>query len=54
MKFQCVNRMREILRDLYDYMHEMEIFDVKTPEDLYKLFMICHVFSWTVLFMKLK
>lgn len=44
----------EIIKDTWENVKNFEIFDVKSPEDLYKLFLFCHIFSWMVVFYKLK
>lgn len=38
----------------FDAVAGLQLFDVQEPEDLYKLFFFCHLFSWLVVMWKLR
>jgi hypothetical protein len=42
------------LNEFLESMRSVKNFDVKTTEDLYRLFIFCHLFSWGVLIWKLR
>lgn len=42
-----------ILSAFKNYLNNLDVFDIKTPDDLYTFFLICHLFSWSVLLWKL-
>lgn len=44
----------EFIIQYVDSVRNYEVFDVKTPDDLYKLFVFCHLFSWGVLLYKMQ
>lgn len=50
----CVMIVNEYIAWAREFLHHMEFFDVQTPDDLYKLFIFCHVFSWGIILWKIR
>lgn len=43
-----------MLEDLKQILQDIKSFDIETPDDLYRVFTMCHLFSWAVIMYKMR